>query len=118
MYLFAKSEFVIGQFPPAFVILFLKLVSAFLIDRTPIENDQWFVDSFYRGMSEKRACHWLCAGAVPCLCLHLVGASAATGSDCLVMSSSGAEDKPRQLIVKSQTPSFSQLFKIAIYERG
>jgi len=26
VYLFAKSKFVIGQFPPAFVILFLKLV--------------------------------------------------------------------------------------------
>jgi len=32
-----------------------------------------------------------------------VVASVATGSDCLVMSSSGAEDKPLKLIVKSET---------------
>jgi hypothetical protein len=64
----------------------------------------------------QRACHWLCA--VPCLCLHLVVASVATGSDCLVMSSSGAEDKPWKLIVKFQTPSFSRLFKITICELG
>ena len=64
----------------------------------------------------ERAGHWLCA--VPCLCLHLVVAAVATGSDCLVMSSSGAEDKPWKLIVKSHTPSFSRLFKIAICESG
>ena len=63
----------------------------------------------------ERACRWLCA--VPCLCHHLVVASVATGSDCLLMSSSGAEDKPWKLIVKSQTPTFSRLFKIAICER-
>ena len=64
----------------------------------------------------ERACHWLCA--VLCLCLHLVVAAVPTGNDCLVMSSSGAEDKPWKLIVKFHAPSISRLFKIAICEPG
>jgi len=43
VYLFAKSEFVIGQFPPVFVILFLRTYLCFSIDHTPIVNDQLFV---------------------------------------------------------------------------